>query len=185
MLISQEMACLVRGHDLFFHHLSSPLMASLSGREDALAPKRISWAKSNAGSDVLSKNGTLSSIATSPRPRDPHQANFHYPYSPTPASDSSVINAYQLRPGQANTLQGLPGYNVGGTPSRKHKRPSANGGPPQVLRSPVVGAPNRTDGAQPQRALLAGSPQTSSSTLTRTGAVAIMVPAQSQAGSLV
>lgn len=163
-------------------------MASLSGREDALAPKRISWAKSTTGSDVLSKNGTLSSIATSPRPRDPHQANFHYPYSPTPASDSSVINAYQLRPGQANTLQGLPGYNVGGTPSRKHKRPSANGGPPQVLRSPVVAAaapPNRTDGAQPQRALLAASPQTSSSTLTRTGAVAIMVPAQSQAGSLV
>uniref|UniRef100_H3DFH7 Endothelial cell adhesion molecule b n=1 Tax=Tetraodon nigroviridis TaxID=99883 RepID=H3DFH7_TETNG len=154
-------------------------------KEDALAPKRISWAKSTTGSDVLSKNGTLSSIATSPRPRDPHQPNFHYPYSPAPASDSSVINAYQLRPGQANTLQGLPGYNLGGTPSRKHKQPSANGGPPQALRSPVVPTPNRTDGAQPQMPPLAASPQTSSSTLTRTGAVAIMVPAQSQAGSLV
>ncbi|XP_075892441.1 endothelial cell-selective adhesion molecule [Nelusetta ayraudi] len=155
-------------------------------KEDAQAPKRVSWAKSNTGSDVVSKNGTLSSIATSPRPRDPHQPNFHYPYSPTSASDSSVINAYQLRPGEANTLQGLPGYNMGGTPSRKHKRPpSANGGPPQLLRGPpLAAAPCRTDGAQPQMPappppLGAPSP---SSTLTR---VAVMVPSQSQAGSLV
>ncbi|KAG8001906.1 Endothelial cell-selective adhesion molecule [Nibea albiflora] len=156
-------------------------------KEDAQAPKRVSWAKSNTGSDVGSKNGTLSSIATSPRPQDPHQLKFHYPYSPTSASDSSVINAYQLRPGEANTLQGLPGYNIGGTPSRKHKRPpSANGGPPQVLRSPVVAIPNRTVVAQPQvPPPLTVSPQMSASTLTRMGAVAVMVPAQSQAGSLV
>lgn len=147
----------------------------------------MSWAKSNTGSDVGSKNGTLSSIATSPRPQDPHQLKFHYPYSPTSASDSSVINAYQLRPGEANTLQGLPGYNIGGTPSRKHKRPpNANGGPPQVLRSPVVAIPNRTVVAQPQvPPPLTVSPQMSASTLTRMGAVAVMVPAQSQAGSLV
>ncbi|XP_068601863.1 endothelial cell-selective adhesion molecule, partial [Brachionichthys hirsutus] len=152
-------------------------------KEDAQAPKRVSWAKSNTGSDIVSKNGTLSSIAASPQPRDPHQPSFNYPYSPTSASDSSVINAYQLRPGEANTLQGLPGYNIGGTPSRKHKRPpSANGGPPQVPRSPAVAIPNRTEGgAQPQRP----PPQISSSTLTRMGAVAVMVPAQSQAGSLV
>nr|XP_046245349.1 endothelial cell-selective adhesion molecule [Scatophagus argus] len=156
-------------------------------KEDAQAPKRVSWAKSNTGSDIVSKNGTLSSIATSPRPRDPHQPNFHYPYSPTSASDSSVINAYQLRPGEANTLQGLPGYNIGGTPSRKHRRPaSTNGGPPQVLKSPAVAIPNRTEGAQPQMPPpLTVSPQISSSTLTRMGAVAVMVPAQSQAGSLV
>ncbi|XP_023258068.1 endothelial cell-selective adhesion molecule-like isoform X2 [Seriola lalandi dorsalis] len=157
-------------------------------KEDAQAPKRVSWAKSNTGSDIVSKNGTLSSIATSPRPRDPHQPNFHYPYSPTSASDTgSVINAYQLRPGEANTLQGLPGYNIGGTPSRKHKRPpNANGAPPQVFRSPVVAIPKRTEGAQPQvPPPLTVSPQISSSTLTRMGAVAVMVPAQSQAGSLV
>ncbi|XP_037324387.1 endothelial cell-selective adhesion molecule [Pungitius pungitius] len=157
-------------------------------KEDAQAPKRVSWAKSNTGSDVVSKNGTLSSIATSPRPRDPLQPKFHYPYSPTSASDTgSVINAYQLRPGEAGTLQGLPGYNAGGTPSRKHKRPpSANGGPPQLHRSPVVAAPNRTEGAQPQvPPPLAASPQIRPSTLTRMGAVAVMVPAQSQAGSLV
>ena len=136
---------------------------------------------------MLSKNGTLSSIATSPRPLDAHQPNFHYPYTPISASDSSVINAYQLRPGEANTLQGLPGYNIGGTPARKHKRPpSTNGGPPQVLRSPTVPSPSRTEGAQPQMPpTLTMSPQISSSTLTRMGAVAVMVPTQSQAGSLV
>ncbi|XP_056296829.1 LOW QUALITY PROTEIN: endothelial cell-selective adhesion molecule [Pseudoliparis swirei] len=148
-------------------------------KEDAQAPKRVSWAKSNTGSDIVSKTGTLSSIATSPRPRDPLQPNSHDPYPPTSASDTgSVINAYQLRPGDASTLQGLPGYNAACTPSRKHKRPpSSNGAPPQLQRSPV--GPNRTE-AQPQV-----SPQTSCSTLTRMGAVAVMVPAQSQAGSLV
>ncbi|KAM4627235.1 endothelial cell-selective adhesion molecule [Polymixia lowei] len=157
-------------------------------KEDAQAPKRVSWAKSNTGSDIVSKNGTLSSIATSPRPRDSHQANFHYPYTPTPASDiGSVINAYQLRPGEANPLQGLPGYNLGGTPPRKVKRhPTANGGPPQAPRSPRVTIPNRTDGAQPQVPHPPTvSPRVSSSSLTRMGAVAVLVPAQSQAGSLV
>ncbi|XP_056139692.1 endothelial cell-selective adhesion molecule [Lampris incognitus] len=157
-------------------------------KEDAQAPKRVSWAKSNTGSDIVSKNGTLSSIATSPRPRDPHQPNFHYPYSPTLVSEpGSVINAYQLRPGEANTLQGLPGYTLGGTPLRKHKRPpSINGVPPQALRSPRATVSNRTEGAQPQAPHpLTVSPQTSSSSLMRTGTVAVLVPAQSQAGSLV
>ncbi|KAF7652219.1 hypothetical protein LDENG_00099720 [Lucifuga dentata] len=157
-------------------------------KEDAQAPKRVSWAKSNTGSDMVSKNGTLSSIATSPQPRDPHQPNFHFPYSPTSTPDTgSIINAYQLRPGQANTLQGLPGYNVRGTPSRKHKRlPATNGGPPQVLQSPLGSIANRTEGAQPQVPLpVTVSPHTSSTALTRMGGVALMVPAQSHAGSLV
>lgn len=155
-------------------------------KEDAQAPKRVSWAKSTTGSDIMSKNGTLSSIATSPRPRDP--PNFHYPYSPTPASDTgSVIHAYQLRPGEANTLQGLPGYNIGGTAPRKPKQPSAaNGAPPYIMRSSGNGAPSRPNSAQPQvPPPVTVSPQVSSSTLTRMGAVAVMVPAQSQAGSLV
>ncbi|XP_057694457.1 endothelial cell-selective adhesion molecule isoform X2 [Corythoichthys intestinalis] len=155
-------------------------------KEDAQAPKRVSWAKSNTGSDVVSKNGTLSSIATSPRPGDhQRQPAFHYPYSPSSTTDTgSVINAYQLRPGEANTLRGLPGYNAGGTPSRKHRRPpTANGGPPQVVRMP----PARTEGAQPQTppAFTTSPRASSSSTLTRAGTVAVMVPAQSQAGSLV
>ncbi|XP_051933482.1 endothelial cell-selective adhesion molecule isoform X2 [Hippocampus zosterae] len=161
-------------------------------KEDAQAPKRVSWAKSNTGSDIVSKNGTLSSIATSPRPGDHHQQHhhhrqpaFHYPYSPSSTTDAgSVINAYQLRPGEANTLRGLPGYNAVGTPSRKHKRPpTTNGGPPQVVRM----SPARTEGAQPQTppAFTASPRASSSSTLTRAGTVAVMVPAQSQAGSLV
>ncbi|XP_077579559.1 endothelial cell-selective adhesion molecule isoform X2 [Stigmatopora nigra] len=155
-------------------------------KEDAQAPKRVSWAKSNTGSDIVSKNGTLSSIATSPRPTDhQRQPAYHYPYSPSSTTDTgSVINTYQLRPGEANTLRGLPGYNAGGTPSRKNKRPPvANGGPPQVIRVP----PARTEGAQPQTppAFTASTRASSSSTLTRTGTVAVMVPAQSQAGSLV
>ncbi|XP_027900474.1 endothelial cell-selective adhesion molecule [Xiphophorus couchianus] len=159
-------------------------------KEDAQAPKRVSWAKSNTGSDIVSKNGTLSSIATSPRSQDLHQPKFPYPYSPISASDTgSVINAYQLRPGTACSLQGLPGYNMGGgTPVRKHKRPpSANGGPPQIARGPVVGTLlKRTEGPQPQvPGPVAASPHISSSTLTRMGAIAVMVPAQSQAGSLV
>ncbi|XP_078478869.1 endothelial cell-selective adhesion molecule-like, partial [Lampetra planeri] len=158
-------------------------------KEDAQAPKRVSWAKSNTGSDTVSKNGTLSSIATSPHPRDHHQPNFHYTHSPTSTTTDtgSVINAYHLRPGETSTLQGLPGYNIRSTPTRKCKRPpSTNGGPPQVLRSPLITIPNRTERAQPQvPPLLTVSPQISSSTLTRMGAVAVMVPAQSDAGSLV
>ncbi|KAK7905185.1 hypothetical protein WMY93_017792 [Mugilogobius chulae] len=159
-------------------------------KEDAQAPKRVSWAKSTTGSDIMSKNGTLSSIAASPQPRDP--PNFHYPYSPIPASDiGSVINAYQLRPGEANTLQGLPGYNNAGTAPRKPKpHPATNGAPPYMMRSPGNGAPSRLEGAQPQvhpqiQPPVTLSPQMCSSTLTRMGAVAVMVPAQSQAGSLV
>ncbi|KAM3875484.1 endothelial cell-selective adhesion molecule [Diretmus argenteus] len=161
-------------------------------KEDAQPPKRVSWAKSNTGSDIVSKNGTLSSIATSPQPRDTHQPNFHYPYSPTSVSDTgSVINAYQLRPGEANPLQGLPGYNLGGTPLRKLKRPPSTNGvrvkpPPQAPQSPMSTIPNRTEGAQPQvPPALTMSPHISSSSLTRMGSVAVMVPAQSEAGSLV
>eukprot|EP00063_Salmo_salar_P095482 XP_014070317.1 PREDICTED: endothelial cell-selective adhesion molecule-like isoform X2 [Salmo salar] len=91
-------------------------------KEDAQAPKRVSWAKSGTGSDILSKNGTLSSIATSPHLRDPQQPN-NFPYPTAPASDTgSVLNAYRLRPGELNPLQGLPGY-ISGTPPPRHTRP--------------------------------------------------------------
>ncbi|KAG7279042.1 hypothetical protein CRUP_031678 [Coryphaenoides rupestris] len=164
-------------------------------KEDAQAPKRVSWAKSNTGSDIVSKNGTLSSIATTPRPRDPHPPSFQYPYTPVPTSDAgSVIHAYQLRPGEMSTLQGLPGYNAGGgdgTPSRRQKRPppaaSGNGVPPHAPRSPrVPEGPDRTAGAQPQVPHPA-TPKMSASTLTRVGgiSVSVTVPVQSQAGSLV
>ncbi|XP_010890537.2 endothelial cell-selective adhesion molecule isoform X2 [Esox lucius] len=93
-------------------------------KEDAQAPKRVSWAKSGTGSDIISKNGTLSSIATSSHPRDPHQLNnYHFPYPTAPASDTgSVLNAYRLRPGEPSALQGLPGYNIGSTPPSGNAR---------------------------------------------------------------
>ncbi|MBN3304118.1 ESAM protein, partial [Amia calva] len=56
-------------------------------KEDAQAPKRVSWAKSGTGSDIVSKNGTLSSITTNLPPRDPHLN--HYPNKA--ASDTASI----------------------------------------------------------------------------------------------
>ncbi|XP_055736172.1 endothelial cell-selective adhesion molecule isoform X3 [Salvelinus fontinalis] len=91
-------------------------------KEDAQAPKRVSWAKSGTGSDIISKNGTLSSIATSPHPGDAQQLK-NFPYPTAPASDTgSVLNAYRLRPGELNPLQGLPGY-ISGTLPPRHTRP--------------------------------------------------------------
>ncbi|XP_029571216.1 endothelial cell-selective adhesion molecule isoform X1 [Salmo trutta] len=91
-------------------------------KEDAQAPKRVSWAKSGTGSDIISKNGTLSSIATSPHPGDPQQLK-NFPYPTAPASDTgSVLNAYRLRPRELNPLQGLPGY-ISGTLPPRHTRP--------------------------------------------------------------
>ncbi|CAL8364363.1 unnamed protein product [Lota lota] len=52
-------------------------------KEDAQAPKRVSWAKSGMGSDIFSKNGTLSSISSSRHPKEPfHASNHHHPPPP-------------------------------------------------------------------------------------------------------
>ncbi|KAM3600957.1 uncharacterized protein V6R79_005271 [Siganus canaliculatus] len=67
-------------------------------KEDAQAPKRVSWAKSGMGSDIISKNGTLSSIASSPHHKEPshHHSNHHhlqqYPQRP-PSDTASIITA--------------------------------------------------------------------------------------------
>lgn len=76
-------------------------------KEDAQAPKRVSWAKSNMGSDIISKNGTLSSIASSPRHKEPSHNNHHldgnhhqhhlqqlqhYPQRP-PSDTASIVTA--------------------------------------------------------------------------------------------
>lgn len=68
-----------------------------SCREDAQAPKRVSWAKSGMGSDIISKNGTLSSIASSPHHKEPYHHNNHqhlqqYPQRP-PSDTASIITA--------------------------------------------------------------------------------------------
>ncbi|CAL8267049.1 unnamed protein product [Merluccius merluccius] len=53
-------------------------------KEDAQAPKRVSWAKSGGmGSDIISKNGTLSSVSSSPHHKEPFHANhLHHQHPP-------------------------------------------------------------------------------------------------------
>ncbi|KAJ8398979.1 hypothetical protein AAFF_G00416460 [Aldrovandia affinis] len=142
-------------------------------KEDAQAPKRVSWAKSGTGSDIISKNGTLSSITTNPHPRD-----HHFPHSP--ASDTASINTvtgstmgYRPRPGGEPNL---PGY------STNASLPRSPPGPPSTNGSSL----HRPDQAQPQALRPPLLPTTvTSSNIARMGGVPIMVPAQNQAGSLV
>uniref|UniRef100_A0A674IFM8 Endothelial cell adhesion molecule n=1 Tax=Terrapene triunguis TaxID=2587831 RepID=A0A674IFM8_9SAUR len=105
-------------------------------REDAVAPKTPSWGKSSS-SDIVSKNGTLSSVTVGYKP--PHSHPRSRTLTPTPSLSSQSLPLYFP-----------PGMNGGHYPST----PTV----PQGLTT---------------------------STLTRMGAVPVMVPAQSQAGSLV
>ncbi|XP_047676747.1 endothelial cell-selective adhesion molecule isoform X2 [Tachysurus fulvidraco] len=140
-------------------------------KEDAQAPKRVSWAKSATASDIISKNGTLSSIANSPAPQDPaHMPSNHYPYTPGPCD--SILTASgdtHLYPGDPNPLHGLPGYNASKMPPHLHHQPKKS-------------CTLRTDGAQPQG-------PSSTPVLIRSvpicGAVPVTVAAQKQVGSLV
>ncbi|MCI4385724.1 hypothetical protein PGIGA_G00054010 [Pangasianodon gigas] len=142
-------------------------------KEDAQAPKRASWAKSTTASDIISKNGTLSSMANSPAPQDPpHMPNNHYPY--TPGRCDSIFTASggtHLYPGEPNPLHGLPGYNVNKMPTHA-----------QHHHQPKKSCTLRTDGAQPQAP---SSTPVLIRSLPLCGAVPVMVPAQKQAGSLV
>ncbi|KAJ8280641.1 hypothetical protein GJAV_G00057240 [Gymnothorax javanicus] len=160
-------------------------------KEDAQAPKRVSWAKSGSGSDIISKNGTLSSITTSPplqglqqhhHLHQQQQQHNHYPHHP--ASDTASITTatgsttgFHLQPGEPNSLQGLPGYN----PLRSTSRASL---------STNNGSVHRTEGLRPQAHRPAPVPIShpvgvTPSNLSRMGAVPVMIPAQNQAGSLV
>ncbi|KAI4881412.1 hypothetical protein NFI96_027130 [Prochilodus magdalenae] len=152
-------------------------------KEDAQAPKRVSWAKSGTGSDIISKNGTLSSINSSPNPRDTHNHyQHHYPH---PTSDTaSIITAtgstagFRPRPvaNMATPERTLPGYNTDPTlPRHLPGPPSSNGG-----------SLPRTEAAQPQMPHPPPLPTgVSIANISRMGGVPIMVPAQNQAGSLV
>ncbi|XP_046718168.1 endothelial cell-selective adhesion molecule isoform X2 [Silurus meridionalis] len=110
-------------------------------KEDAQAPKRVSWSKSATASDIVSKNGTLSSITNSPAPQDtPHLPNNHYPYSPQ-GCDSILTTsggAHVYR-GEPNPLHGLPGYNGSKMSSHAHQH-----------YQPKNSCTLRTNGAQPQ-----------------------------------
>ncbi|XP_057238028.1 endothelial cell-selective adhesion molecule-like [Malurus melanocephalus] len=117
-------------------------------KEDALAPKTPSWARSPA-SDTMSKTSTLSSIA----------GTREKPYVARPPSDTASILT------TTGSYRGPP--------------PRGGGRPPNLSPPAVNGTPQRR---QDPAAPLGSLPPSS---LARAGAVPVMVPAQSRAGSLV
>lgn len=156
-------------------------------KEDAQAPKRVSWAKSGAGSDIISKNGTLSSVRSSPLPQDTHDNHHHhhhhYPVTQPTSDTASIITgstSYRPRPtGLSSTPEhALPGYNNTATTTvpRNPPAPSSSNG----------GSLPRTEALQPPTPRYVPAPSgVSAANLSRMGGVPIMVPAQNQAGSLV
>ncbi|KAM9269227.1 endothelial cell-selective adhesion molecule [Morus bassanus] len=117
-------------------------------KEDAVAPKTPSWARSPA-SDTISKTSTLSSIG----------GTREKPYRARPPSDTaSILTA-------TGSYRGPPPRGGGRTPNLSP--PAVNGAPQR-----------RQDPAAPPGSLPPSS-------LARAGAVPVMVPAQSRAGSLV
>ncbi|XP_044137911.1 endothelial cell-selective adhesion molecule [Bufo gargarizans] len=150
-------------------------------KEDAPAPKTLPWPKGN-DSGLAYKNGTLSSLSS-------HQD--HKPYPPKSPSDTTSVNTATgsnlgFRPPYVNgrvttptpsmSSQSLPTYmapsngNYYSTamPTNRGTLPKTNGVEPELPRKEI----NIPSGVTP-------------SNLVRMGAVPVMVPAQSQAGSLV
>ncbi|XP_078282802.1 endothelial cell-selective adhesion molecule-like [Rhinoraja longicauda] len=132
-------------------------------KEDTQAPVGNVWIK-NGSSDIISKNGTLSSVNSTMRAYKP------YPAKP-PSDTASTITAMNVsragsgkRPRSAQTPATAPSVNT------HHYSPS-----PKWQN----GARQQTPKEEPTL------PPMSSSNLARMGAVPVMVPAQSQFGSLV
>lgn len=177
-------------------------------KEDAQAPKRVSWAKSGMGSDI-SKNGTLSSIASSPHHKEPshHHNNHHHlqQYPQRPSSDTaSIITATGstagYRPSRNHGASTPTHYSYNNNTTMPRGQPvsseaSTNGSslprPERYTQLPQAQALPQTY-SQPQLQLQAAPspPPLPTSTVTasniaRMGGVPIMVPAQNHAGSLV
>lgn len=180
-------------------------------KEDAQAPKRVSWAKSGMGSDIISKNGTLSSIASSPHHKEPshHHNNHHhhhlqqYPQRP-PSDTASIITATGsttgYRPSRHHGASTPTHYSYNNNTTLPRGQPvpseaSTNGGslpgPERYTQLPQAQVLPQTY-SQPQLQLQAApSPPPlpnsaiTASNIARMGGVPIMVPAQNQAGSLV
>ncbi|MEQ2158764.1 hypothetical protein GOODEAATRI_015758 [Goodea atripinnis] len=179
----------------------------INSMEDAQAPKRVSWAKSGMGSDVISKNGTLSSIASSPHHKAPsHHLNNHHlqQYPQHPASDTASIltatsSAAGYRPSRHQGASTPTHYSYNNSSTLPHGQPvssqAANGSslPVQERYSHLPQAqeqPQTYSQLQGQFQPAPSPPPLPTSTITasnihRMGGVPIMVPAQNQAGSLV
>ncbi|XP_019940867.2 endothelial cell adhesion molecule a [Paralichthys olivaceus] len=178
-------------------------------KEDAQAPKRVSWAKSGMGSDIISKNGTLSSIASSPHHKEPsnhHNNNHHlqqYPQRP-PSDTASIITATGSMAGYRSSRHhgaSTPthfSYNNNTTMPRGPPIPAeanTNGGSPprpeRYTQLPQAQALPQTFSHPQLQVQAAPSPPplpnsgVTTSNIARMGGVPIMVPAQNQAGSLV
>ncbi|XP_063058812.1 endothelial cell adhesion molecule a [Engraulis encrasicolus] len=184
-------------------------------KEDAQAPKRVSWAKSGTGS-ISSKNGTLSSVHTSPLSHDLHHSNHyaHHPASDTASiltAAGSVVAGYRPRP-QGDTL---PGYNTNATlphnnsgpPAASSAMPAAVAAMPAAHANPgMMGMGMVSNGTNGDTLTRGGEPMhhphyapapaqvprpppvptgVTAANISRMGGVPIMVPAQNQAGSLV
>ncbi|XP_030077770.1 endothelial cell-selective adhesion molecule [Microcaecilia unicolor] len=141
-------------------------------KEDAPAPRTPSWARKPA-SDIVSKNGSLSSVNSNPDLR---------PYLGKPPSDTASIvtagSTLAYRPYTSQRSAALTPTPSMSSQPQGHCLPPHNGS--HFHHCQTKRATSQLPGPE------AISPATvTPSNLARMGAVPVMVPAQSQAGSLV
>ncbi|XP_051783118.1 immunoglobulin superfamily member 11 [Erpetoichthys calabaricus] len=156
-------------------------------REDDLPPKRSSSAKAFNADASSSENDTLTSTNT---------YNSRYWHSPKPNYDTNSYSRYNGDTRQSFSTHSTAAAGGGAAPSRPT---FANGShtipPPKTLVVTTNSAPSpqavvRSNGSisrkpQPPHTQHTHSYAVSQATLERMGAVPVMVPAQSRAGSLV
>ncbi|XP_069804798.1 endothelial cell-selective adhesion molecule isoform X2 [Dendropsophus ebraccatus] len=150
-------------------------------KEDAPAPKTLPWPKGN-DSSLAYKNGTLSSMSSN---RD------HKPYPPKSPSDTTSINTATgsnlgYRPPYVNGRVTTPTPSMSSQSLPTYMAPT-NGTYYSTSVPTNRGTLQKTNGVEPQppRKEITIPSGVTPSNLVRMGAVPVMVPAQSQAGSLV
>ncbi|XP_073440979.1 LOW QUALITY PROTEIN: endothelial cell-selective adhesion molecule [Dendrobates tinctorius] len=150
-------------------------------KEDAPAPKTLPWPKGN-DSSLAYKNGTLSSMGS-------HHG--HKPYPPKSPSDTTSINTATgsnigYRPPYVNGRVTTPTPSMSSQSLPSYMAPT-NGNYYSTAVPTNRGTLQKTNGVEPQppRKEMNIPSGVTPSNLVRMGAVPVMVPAQSQAGSLV
>uniref|UniRef100_UPI00398F6BF8 endothelial cell adhesion molecule a n=1 Tax=Pristiophorus japonicus TaxID=55135 RepID=UPI00398F6BF8 len=147
-------------------------------KEDAQPPTGNTWAK-NGTSDIISKNGTLSSVNST------MHAYKAYPTKPLSDTASTITAVGVSNPGSYKRPHNAQ-RSEGNTLTRSSSGQSAPPYTSTINTHYSNPSPKWQNGARPQ-APREAAPLSSMtpSNLARMGAVAVMVPAQSQAGSLV
>lgn len=150
-------------------------------KEDAPAPKTLPWPK-GTDSSLAYKNGTLSSMSSH---RD------HKPYPPKSPSDTTSINTATgsnlgYRPPYTNGRVTTPTPSMSSQSLPTYMAPT-NGNYYSTAVPTNRGTLQKTNGVEPQppRKEISIPSGVTPSNLVRMGAVPVMVPAQSQSGSLV